>query len=1152
VRGVRGDAGGGAGADGVRLPGLRHAAVAPAGSHAGPAAAAAEGAAPPPGCRGRARGAAALRLLRRAPERPRRAVALRLPALRRRARRLPRAAPELHPVLRRDGRRAGAGAGRPRPRATHPRWPGGGWVGFWSNQMHHLACSVRSLNIDEISVQSKLAELVPTFSIHCFTLARVLIASPSAVMQAWQRRPNSAVRSGFARAEADDRLFPLERSRIQHPDRLIHLQQDEEEYPDGVFGGEEAHEIVSSNIQQRNRCSVEPGIVSVKNRLLPIKAARHQVHDQRSSYGTQRKPAQLARLHRVIHSEEVQEGPLSHEVYREASHAELIYETATTHSNRRIMCSVAPEAVGSVDKRRIEHDNQITQKRQKHTAHAIRAEHTQVGCLDGAIHAEEAQPEPVDQANHGEEGCIQVIDKTTARGDSWKSGCSVRHNTVSAGKRKTSTADQVTKQTQTNQSYANDAEHAQIEHPDQEIHEDVSQTTHREAMCFRPRKDSSARHSEQDIVHVVDPKNNVNKRQIEPLSHVIQHTGHTSDINNHAMQVDFDPQSKHIGRKGKPKTGTGVDSNLTLKNQDLLVSPNQLSHINQKHMPPNHEAQKKHINVENCKQPSSQAREKNRKGLMASSNSSLHLRRSKRLAKDSVAVVENEPVENDPVDLQVSSPNCQVSAVAMSSEPIEQEPILHQSPSPNCEVLVSTTDAESVESEHHEHCAFSPHQSMSDPPDIDRIIAGLCPSTSSVHEKPREISSEPDDPDLATTPSNPDMSDPERFAQHYCQVFPLEVRRALSKKRSNSLLNHLVSEECSDEEFVHDFPDAEQARDCQKPSGQNIGSKRKKGHRRGPTLCVKVWTLPEGVRLPVSLNNSGFPIGKNAAMFGNFLGTLARDGILAPLTYKKWKSIPKENKDVMWHIIKLKFYVAPSSESLLLKCIRTKWRNWRCNLKRKHYDSHITEEERLADCDPRVLKEQWRFLVAFWNTEEAQAASARCKASRAKSTYISSTGSKSFARILDEESCSRDKARKRSDDVTAMGEKRRGRMHNHEPGASPSGLKEKAALKASFKEAVDAKEIAENEAATLRKKMMVMEESQKKLQEDLANMRNTVSAMQKMMSNGGLPDGLMGASTAPPSFPQGQNASSSRDDLQSPYIDYSVLYNPNSSSQQTR
>ncbi|KAF0930629.1 hypothetical protein E2562_033825 [Oryza meyeriana var. granulata] len=587
-----------------------------------------------------------------------------------------------------------------------------------------------------------------------------------------------------------------------------------------------------------------------------------------------------------------------------------------------------------------------------------------------------------------------------------------------------------------------------------------------------------------------------------------------------AREVYFDRQSKRIGRHGKPETRTGVDSNLTLKKQDLLVSPNQLGHINQKHVPPNYEAQKKHIEVKNCKQPANQAQKKNRKGLMASSNSGLQLRCSKRLAKDSVAVVENEPVESDPVDLQVSSPNCQVAAVAISSEPIEQEPIQHQSPSPNCEVSVSMTAAKSVESEHHEDCAFSLHQSMSDPPDIDRIVAGLCHSTSSVHEKPREISSEPDDLDLATTPSNPDMSDPERFAQHYCQIFPLEVRRALAKKTSNSSLDRLTSEECSDEEFLHDFPDIEQARDCQKPPGQHIGSKRKKVQGRGPTIYVKMWTLPEGVRLPVSLNNSGLPIGKNAAMFGNFLGTLAQDGILAPLSYQKWKSIPKENKDAMWHIVKLKFDVAPSSESLLLKCLRTKWRNWRCNLKRKHFDSHKTEEERLADCDPRVLKEQWRYLVSYWNTEEAKAASARCKASRAKSTYINTTGSKSFAWILDEESCSRDQARKRSDDLTAMGAKRRGRTHNYEPGACPSDLKEKAALKASFKEAVDAKKTAENEAATLRKKMMVMEESQKKLQEDLANMRNTVSAMQKMMSNGGLPDGLMGASTAPPSFQQ--------------------------------
>uniref|UniRef100_A0A453CSB7 Uncharacterized protein n=1 Tax=Aegilops tauschii subsp. strangulata TaxID=200361 RepID=A0A453CSB7_AEGTS len=177
----------------------------------------------------------------------------------------------------------------------------------------------------------------------------------------------------------------------------------------------------------------------------------------------------------------------------------------------------------------------------------------------------------------------------------------------------------------------------------------------------------------------------------------------------------------------------------------------------------------------------------------------------------------------------------------------------------------------------------------------------------------------------------------------------------------------------------------------------------KKGHKAGGNLCVKMWTLPEGVRVPISLNTSGLPIGENANMLINFLGALARDGILAPLTYISWKNIPKENKDVMWHIVKLKFDVDRPHELSVLRSIRNKWRVWKSYLKRKHYDSHTTEEERLADRDPRVTKEQWRVLVAYWNTEKAKARSAASKASRAKSTYINKTGSKSFARMRQEE-----------------------------------------------------------------------------------------------------------------------------------------------------
>ena len=123
-----------------------------------------------------------------------------------------------------------------------------------------------------------------------------------------------------------------------------------------------------------------------------------------------------------------------------------------------------------------------------------------------------------------------------------------------------------------------------------------------------------------------------------------------------------------------------------------------------------------------------------------------------------------------------------------------------------------------------------------------------------------------------------------------------------------------------------------------------------------------------------------------------------------------------------------------------------------------------------------------------------------------------------------------------------MGAEKRGRTHRYKPEPSPkdmqgssasqaAGAKRKAGDEAStlreeshskdpqvlalLKEA-RAKRSAEDEADALRKKVVVMEESQKKLQEDLARMTNAVSAMQKMMATGGLPNGLMGGPMVPP------------------------------------
>ena len=55
-----------------------------------------------------------------------------------------------------------------------------------------------------------------------------------------------------------------------------------------------------------------------------------------------------------------------------------------------------------------------------------------------------------------------------------------------------------------------------------------------------------------------------------------------------------------------------------------------------------------------------------------------------------------------------------------------------------------------------------------------------------------------------------------------------------------------------------------------------------------------------------------------------------------------------------------------------MKCIGRKWKSWKALLKQKHYDTHETVEECLADQNPRVLKEQWQYLVAYWGTEKAK------------------------------------------------------------------------------------------------------------------------------------------------------------------------------------
>nr|CAD1844056.1 unnamed protein product [Ananas comosus var. bracteatus] len=153
---------------------------------------------------------------------------------------------------------------------------------------------------------------------------------------------------------------------------------------------------------------------------------------------------------------------------------------------------------------------------------------------------------------------------------------------------------------------------------------------------------------------------------------------------------------------------------------------------------------------------------------------------------------------------------------------------------------------------------------------------------------------------------------------------------------------------------------------------ENIDASKKSRNGRGPTRMHKIWARHDGDLLALTFNEFDQPVGDEAEQFTNFLGTVARSGKDAPLTYKDWRHMPLDNKKIMWSIVKLKYNLGDDNWPWVMKALGKKWKDFKSDLKKKHYDAHSTYEDRLADRDSRVLPEQWRQLIEYWDTEEGQ------------------------------------------------------------------------------------------------------------------------------------------------------------------------------------
>lgn len=294
----------------------------------------------------------------------------------------------------------------------------------------------------------------------------------------------------------------------------------------------------------------------------------------------------------------------------------------------------------------------------------------------------------------------------------------------------------------------------------------------------------------------------------------------------------------------------------------------------------------------------------------------------------------------------------------------------------------------------------------------------------------------------------------------------------------------------------------------QQPEVQNdITSTSKKRHTRtrGPTRCLKLWN-GNGKRIHITTDESGQPVGDEASKLISFLGTVARDGITAPLIYADWRAVPEANKEKMWQQVQSKFDIDPICKDWVLKSLSRKWKDWKAKLKIAHYNIHATDEERIADRDERVPLDQWVALVSYWSSAEGQERSARNKANRAQHSSNHATGTKSFARLCEEESQVQDhntqqhetsynsQQNKEENFTEMMAQNKHGQLLTNGLDSSRSKSKGPMPTRA---EALRMVSEANSEVCEMKEKMAVMEQTCAQMATQMSTMMEMISSMQK-------------------------------------------------------
>ncbi|KAM7261964.1 hypothetical protein ACFE04_021041 [Oxalis oulophora] len=170
-----------------------------------------------------------------------------------------------------------------------------------------------------------------------------------------------------------------------------------------------------------------------------------------------------------------------------------------------------------------------------------------------------------------------------------------------------------------------------------------------------------------------------------------------------------------------------------------------------------------------------------------------------------------------------------------------------------------------------------------------------------------------------------------------------------------------------------------------------------------------LWGMKAGNKLDVELDGEGRPINDGGSDYSRFLGTVARRPYLFPISYLRWDNISDEHIDTVWtKEIEPHFHFLPAEHSLnikklSIKQLNDKWRQWKHDLKDKHFDFSKSDEANVKVIETkepdRVDVDQYLILVRHWLSNEGKQSSETNKANVSNYKDPHCAGSKPFHQI---------------------------------------------------------------------------------------------------------------------------------------------------------